>query len=147
MSLKPLGLHFADELIAAGLNNHVVFFTDGTIVGRDLLTAQQNAQLDNLIVAHNSAGSRPPVPQETALFRARAIMKITPHRDGMLFDHVMEEIERIEDPMAKALAQEAIEYANVMTRHGTLIGYIAPRLGLRDEFIDELFIRAEALPA
>ena len=51
-----IGPTFGDEVIAAGLGGlPFSWLPDGTIVGRDRLTAAQNAALDQVIAAHNPA--------------------------------------------------------------------------------------------
>jgi hypothetical protein len=49
-----IGPDFYNELVAAGLNGlPFSWSSDGTIFGRENLTAQQNSSLDAVIAAHN----------------------------------------------------------------------------------------------
>ena len=58
---KPLGPNFGRECILANLGGlPFVWLPDGTITGREKLTAAQNTTLDNVIAAHDSSLSLVP---------------------------------------------------------------------------------------
>lgn len=90
----------------------------------------------------------PPVlaPRVTQMWRARAVMKLTPHGSSTLFDAVVTAIDALTEPN-KTIAREAIEYGNVFDRDGVFAPVLADELGLTETEIDDLMRQAEALPA
>lgn len=63
-----LAKHFGAELIAAGLNNGIAWNPDGSVLGRENLTDEQNSALDALIAAHDPLAV--PVPTPTRITKA-----------------------------------------------------------------------------
>lgn len=78
-----------------------------------------------------------PVPAEVTNFQARAAL-----RAAGLLATVQAAI-----GSASEEAQDAWEYANVFTRHGTLVNAIGGGLGLTDAQLDDLFRAAAVIEA
>lgn len=87
------------------------------------------------------------VPRAVAMWRARTIMKVTPWGEGTLFDAVQAAIPNLEDPLQRATAEEALDRGDVFDRDGVLVPMLAGIVGVSDEQLDDLIIRAAELPA
>lgn len=85
-----------------------------------------------------------PVPEQVEMFRARYIMQKTPKDDTNLWDAAMAIVNQL-PTNEKDLVLAAMEYGNVLNRHGTFVSSLGPMLGLSDEEIDNLFKAADAL--
>lgn len=91
----------------------------------------------------------PPVPDEVALFKARYVLgrRPAPSGDGSLLDAARAAIAGLPDEATRALAAEALDYANTVSRHGALVALLGQQLGLADPEIDDLFRQADAVVA
>lgn len=89
----------------------------------------------------------PPAPRSTAMWRARAIARVTPHGEGTLFDAVLAAIDGLTDPTLKAAATEAWERGTVFDLDGQLVPILMAALGLTEADVLPLIADAEALPA
>lgn len=90
----------------------------------------------------------PAVPREVALFKARYVLGRTPAPGGgTLLDAARDVIAGLADESTRALAAEALDYANTVDRHGALVALLAGRLGLGEAELDDLFVRAAAVVA
>jgi hypothetical protein len=72
--MPRLGLHFGDEVIAAGLGGIGFVYDTGEIFGRENLTEEQNAALDALIEAHDPDAAPVPVAR---VYKAPMFRKMT----------------------------------------------------------------------
>ena len=149
--MRVLGPTFGDELTAAGLGGlPLVWFADGTISGRERLTPDQAAALDAVIAAHDAA--RVPAPALVDLWKARTVMSTTPWAGTYggagrtVLDAVEAAIADLPDVARRTAATEALEYANTLTRRGSLVGTIQHALGMSDAQLDALFAQAAAIP-
>jgi hypothetical protein len=85
------------------------------------------------------ASPRPaPVPTSVTNFQARAALI-----GAALFDQVDAAVRTSGDP----IAVQAWDYANTITRHGTLVNAIGTGLGLTSEQLDDLFRQAATIEA
>lgn len=89
----------------------------------------------------------PPAPRSTAMWRARAIARVTPHGEGTLFDAVLAAIDGLADPTVKAAAAEAWERGTLFDLDGQLVPTLMAALGLTEADVLPLIAEAEALPA
>lgn len=89
----------------------------------------------------------PPAPRSTAMWRARAIAKVTPHGEGTLFDAVVAAIAAMTDPLVQAAASEAWERGTTFDLDGQLVPVLMAGLGMTEEDILPLIAAAESLPA
>jgi len=89
----------------------------------------------------------PPAPRVVAMWRARTIMKVTPHGDGTLFDAVQAYIAGMADRLQKAAAEEALERGTEFDRDGVFVPLIAAGVGIDEPTMDALMEQAHALPA
>lgn len=89
----------------------------------------------------------PHVPRSTAMWRARAIAKVTPHGDGALFDAVVAAIDGMSDPLAQAAASEAWERGATFDLDGQLVPLLMSSLGMTEGDVVPLIEAAESLPA
>lgn len=89
-----------------------------------------------------------PVPKAVPLFKARAVMRVTPHPvHGTLLAAVKAAITTMADPVMRAVAEEGLERASVLSRYGAIVTTLAATLGLDDAKLDELFKQADAISA
>lgn len=88
-----------------------------------------------------------PAPRSTAMWRARAIAKVTPHGDGTLFDAVVAAIASMTDPLVQAAASEAWERGTTFDLDGQLVPVLMGALAMTEEDVLPLIEAAEALPA
>lgn len=88
-----------------------------------------------------------PAPRSTAMWRARAIAKVTPHGGGTLFDAVVTAIEAMTDPLVQAAASEAWERGTTFDLDGQIVPVLMAALGMTEEDVLPLIEAAEALPA
>lgn len=86
-------------------------------------------------------------PRATAMWRARAIAKVTPHGEGTLFDAVEAAINALPDPVMQAAAREAWERGTLFDLDGQLVPLLMTSLGLSEADILPLITAAEELPA
>jgi hypothetical protein len=101
-------------------------------------------------IAEWEAGQVPPasnIPRSVAMWRARTIMKVTPWGDGTLFEAVQTAIAALQDPLQRAIAEEALERGDVFDRDGVFVPMLAQAVGITDEQMDELMEQAAGLPA
>lgn len=89
----------------------------------------------------------PHVPRSTAMWRARAIAKVTPHGEGTLFDAVEAAISAMTDPLVQAAASEAWERGATFDLDGQLVPLLMSILGMTEEDVLPLVEAAESLPA
>lgn len=89
----------------------------------------------------------PQLARSTAMWRARAIAKVTPHGDGTLFDAVESAIDGMSDPVQRAAAREAWERGTIFDLDGQIVPVLLDALGLTDQDVLPLIAAAEALPA
>lgn len=96
-----------------------------------------------------SWGSVPPPPslRSTAMWRARAIAKVTPHGGGTLFDAVVAAIASMTDPLVQAAASEAWERGTTFDLDGQIVPVLMGALGMTEEDVLPLIEAAESLPA
>lgn len=90
----------------------------------------------------------PPVvaPRSTRMWRARAVMKLTPFRGITLFDAVKAAVASLPE-QHRVPAEEALEYGDTFSRDGQFVPMLAGVLGLTETQMQELMLKAEALPA
>lgn len=88
-----------------------------------------------------------PGPRSTAMWRARAIAKTTPHGDGTLFDAIVSAIAGMTDPFVQAAASEAWERGTTFDLDGQLVPVLMDALGMTEEDVLPLIAAAENLPA
>lgn len=88
-----------------------------------------------------------PSPRLTAMWRARAIAKVTPHGNGTLFDAVVAAIANMTDPLVQAAASEAWERGTTFDLDGQLVPVLVAALGMTEEDVLPLIAAAENLPA
>lgn len=81
-----------------------------------------------------------PVPQQVAMWQARAILI----EDDML-DDVNAALAAIPDEKARKFAQAKFEYSSTVRRDDPLVTETIPTLGRSEGEIDEMFIRAARL--
>lgn len=93
------------------------------------------------------ASPLPMVPRKTAMWRARTIMKMTPHGDGILFNAVTAAIAVLPDSAQKAAAEEALERGDLFDMDGVFVPMLAFAVGIDEPQILDLIAQAEALPA
>lgn len=86
-------------------------------------------------------------PRATAMWRARAIAKVTPHGAGTLFDAVETAIDALPDPVMQAAGREAWERGALFDIDGQLVPLLMTALGLSEADILPLVTAAEELPA
>lgn len=89
----------------------------------------------------------PYLPRSTAMWRARAIAKVTPHGNGTLFDAVVTAIAGMTDPLVQAAASEAWERGTTFDLDGHLVPVLMGALGMTEEDVVPLIDAAESLPA
>lgn len=89
----------------------------------------------------------PPAPRSTAMWRARAIAKVTPHGGGTLFDAVVSAIAGMTDPLVQAATSEAWERGTTFDLDGQLVPVLMSGLGMTEEDVLPLIEAAEGLPA
>jgi hypothetical protein len=75
-------------------------------------------------------------------WRIRVIARTTPFLDEMLIDKINKEVESIQDPLEKAIAEEVFFGGNTIDRESTLLNTMANSIGLTSSQIDDLFIQA-----
>lgn len=83
--------------------------------------------------------AKPPVPQAVTNFQARAVLLA-----AGLFDRVNDALLALP---ANATARQAWEYANKLTRTGTLVNSMAETLGFTAAQLDDLFRQAATIEA
>lgn len=83
--------------------------------------------------------------RSTALFRARIVMKMTPHGDGTLWDAVQTAVQALAEPQ-KTIASEALDMGNSFSVDSPYVQTLAAGLGLDEPAILSLIAQAEALP-
>lgn len=83
--------------------------------------------------------SKPPVPQAVTNFQARAALL-----KAGLFDQVNGALLALP---ANSTARQAWEYANELTRNGTLVNSVSETLGLTAAQLDDLFRQAATIEA
>lgn len=88
-----------------------------------------------------------PPPRVVAMWRARTIMKVTPHGAGTLFDAVKTAIASLDNPLQKAAAEEALDRGDVFDRDGVFVPLLAQIVGIDESQLDALMEQATALPA
>lgn len=90
--------------------------------------------------------STPPakVPAEIAAWRGRAIMRLTPHGDGTLYDAAVAAFEQL-DPQQRVVAEEVFN-GTTYARISPTLAAMAALLGLTSEQVDALFVAAAQLP-
>lgn len=126
--MKPIGLHFGDELAAAGLAGlPVAWMADGTIVYGEAITADQRSAFEAVLAAHDAAAT--PVPASITPWQARQALNEMGMRDA------------VETALAAAPRgiKDAWEYGLTVDRHSPFIEAMAPALGLTEAQIDALF--------
>lgn len=89
----------------------------------------------------------PPAPRATAMWRARAIAKVTPHDGGTLFDAVVTAIAGMTDPLVQAAASETWERGTTFDLDGQLVPVLMAGLGMTEADVLPLIEAAESLPA
>lgn len=104
-------------------------------VERDM-TPEEEAEL----AARQAAPLTPPVPEDVAMWQARAVMI----EEGLL-DTVLAVLAAIPDEQARKLAQAKFEYSNTVRRDDPLVTLVIPALGKSEADIDAMFFRAKAL--
>ena len=134
--MTTLAKHFGAELIAAGLNNGLAWGSDGTILGREGLTEQQNSALDALIAAHDPL--HVPVIVPTKISKAQA--KHALYNAGLLAQVDAEIQTHPYEPIRIWYAD-----ANDWYRENPYVLGIALEIGLSSSQVDDLFRAAELL--
>lgn len=89
----------------------------------------------------------PPAPRSTAMWRARAIAKVTPAGSGTLFDAIENALDNMPDPAAAAVAREAWERGTVFDLDGQTVPMLMDALGMSEADVLPLIAAAEQLPA
>jgi len=85
--------------------------------------------------------------RSVAMWRARAIMKITPWGDGTLWDAVLAAIEQLPDQVERVIAYEALNGSGDYDRDGVFVPRLAAIVGIDDTTHDQFMKDAAALPA
>lgn len=89
----------------------------------------------------------PPAPRSTAMWRARAIARITPAGSGTLFDAIENALDNLPDPAAAAVAREAWDRGTVFDLDGQTVPMLMDALGMSEADVLPLIAAAEQLPA
>lgn len=103
--------------------------------------------IDRAAAIEQEAASGQQAPRIIAMWRARAIMKLTPWGEGTLFEAVRTAITGLADPLQKAAAEEALDRGTEFDRDGVFVPMLAQIVGISDEQLDKLMDQAAALPA
>lgn len=102
-------------------------------------------------MAPRTFGLAPEIPtpaRSTAMWRARAIAKVTPHGEVSLYDAVEAAILAITDIPTKAAAQEAWERGTIFNMDGQLVPLLMDAVGgITEAAVLGLIAQAEQLPA
>lgn len=144
---KELSPSLGNELRAAGVdvNKGLGWNAQGDLFNLGNYTKAEQDAITKVIAAH--APGAVALPRSTAMWRARAIMKVTPWGEGTLFDAVTQAVSLIGDPLTKAAAEEALERGTVFDMDGQLVPLLAGAIGIDESVIQQLVTNAEALPA
>lgn len=86
------------------------------------------------------AAAQPAVPEQVAMWQARAILI-----EDDLLDDVNAVLAEIPDEKARKLAQAKFEYSSTVRRDDPLVTETIPSLGKSESEIDQMFIRAARL--
>jgi hypothetical protein len=104
---------------------------DGKTLSKRKLTTEE--------LAWREAAAKPPVPSAVTNFQARAALLA-----AGLFDQVNDAL--LAQPV-NSTARQAWEYANELTRNGTLVNSVSETLGLTSTQLDDLFRQAATIEA
>jgi len=152
--MKALGPTFGDEVFAAGLGGlPFLWGADGQIFGRERLTPQQNAKLDEVIAHHNPNRLTTRIISDRQFFQALAMMKppiITPEealaavRTGTIpeaFNHLMDGM----DEQTHFVTEMLLSGATQFERDHPLVPKFGEAFGWTNDQIDDLWRMAAAL--
>jgi hypothetical protein len=92
------------------------------------------------IEARQQQAAAPEVPQQVAMWQARAILI-----EDDLLDDVNAALAAIPDEKARKLAQAKFEYSSTVRRDDPLVTQVIPQLGKSEAEIDAMFTRAAGL--
>jgi len=138
-----------DAALGALLIGREVTIIDGAMVIRDPRPSEHHEwEGGEWVDKTPEPEPEPPyAPRSTAMWRARAIAKVTPHGGGTLFDAVVSAIAGMTDPLVRAAASEAWERGTTFDLDGQLVPVLLVGLGMSEEDVLPLIAAAENLPA
>jgi hypothetical protein len=152
---KQLGETFGQELIAAGLGGIPISWgdTDDSIQGRERLTPEQNAKLDEVIARHDP--TKQPLTtriiSDRQFFQALAQLRVITKEEALAavrtgtIPHAFDDLMQGMDEQAHFVTQMLLSGATQFERDHSLVPKFGEALGWTNDQIDDLWRMAAAL--